>query len=42
MMNAPLPDLGREDGAKASPPKPHRLVVDIDPSFMKQIFDLPQ
>ncbi len=41
-MNAPLPDLRRENRAEPVPPETYRLVADIDATFEKKIFDLPQ
>ena len=37
-----LPDLCGKHRTKPIPPEPHRLMADIDPSFMKQVLDLPQ
>jgi hypothetical protein len=37
-----LLDLGREQWTESVLPGTHRLVADIDPSFMKQVLDLPQ
>jgi hypothetical protein len=34
-------DLGGEHRAEPVPPKPHRLVADIDATFMQQILDVP-
>jgi hypothetical protein len=41
-LNSSLLDLRGEHRTKPVPPEPHRLVTDIDPSFMKQVLDLPQ
>ena len=41
MMNAPLSDPRGEYRPKAVPPKPHRLVADIDTTFEQEILDLP-
>ena len=41
-LNPALPDLGREHRAKPVPPKPHRLVADIDPAVEQQVLDLAQ
>ncbi len=41
-MNAPLPDLRRKNRAEPVPPETYRLVADIDATFEKKIFDLPQ
>ena len=37
-----LPDLRGEHRTEPIPPEPHRLMADIDPSFMKQILNVPQ
>ncbi len=37
-----LPDLRGEQQPEPVPPEPHRLMADIDPSFMKQVLNLPQ
>ena len=37
-----LPDLCGKHRTEPIPPEPHRLMADIDPSFMKQVLDLPQ
>lgn len=41
-LNALLSDLRGKHWTKTVPPGTHRLVADIDPSFMKQVLDLPQ
>ena len=42
MMNALFPDLRGEHRTEPVPPVPDRLVADVDATFEKQIFDLPQ
>ena len=42
MMNAPFSDLRSEHWTKPVPPKPNRLVTDIDAPLEQQIFYLPQ
>ncbi len=37
-----LLDFSCERRAEPIPPEPHGLVANIDPSFMKQVLDLPQ
>jgi len=41
-MNAPFSDLRSEHWTKPVPPKPNRLVTDIDAPLEQQIFYLPQ
>lgn len=40
MLNPLSSDLGGEHRAEPVPPKPHRLVADIDATFMQQILDI--
>jgi hypothetical protein len=35
-----LADLGCENRAEPIPPKPHRLVTDIDPSLVQQVYNI--
>ncbi len=35
-------DLSREHRTKSVPPKPNRLVTDINPSLMQQVFNISQ
>ena len=37
-----LPDLGSEHRTKPVPPKPDRLMADVDPSLGKEILDVAQ
>ncbi len=41
-LDAAAPNLGREDGAEPLPPKPHRLMGDVDASLVQQVLDVPQ
>ena len=41
MMNPTLPRLGGKQRTEPVPPKPNRLVTDVDATFEQQIFDLP-
>jgi hypothetical protein len=41
-LNTTATDLGSEDGAESVPPEPHRLVRDVDPALVQQIFHVPQ
>ena len=41
-MNPTLADLGGKHWAEPVPPKPHRLVANIDATLEQQIFDLTQ
>jgi len=42
MMNAPFSDFRSEHWTKPVPPKPNRLVTDIDAPLEQQIFYLSQ
>ena len=42
MMNPPFPDLGGEHRAEPVPPKPHRLMADVDATLMQQVLYLPK
>jgi hypothetical protein len=42
MMNPSLPDLRGKQRSKAVPPKPHRLVANIDATLEQEILNLPQ
>jgi hypothetical protein len=37
-----LSDLRSKQEAEAVPPVPHRLMADVDPTLMQEIFDLAQ
>jgi len=39
-IDALAPDLGREHRAEPVPPEPDRLVADLDPALVQQIFDI--
>ena len=40
LVDAPFPDLGREDWTKTVPPEPNRFVADVDAAFVEQILDI--
>ena len=40
--DAPLPDLGGEHRPKPVPPKPNRLVTDLDSTLVQQILNVPK
>src|SRR5271156_421073 len=42
VLNPLLPDLRREHRAEPVPPKPDRLMADVDPALGKQILDIAQ
>ena len=42
MRNPPLLDLRREYRAKPVPPKPDRLMADVDPALGQEILDVAQ
>ena len=42
VLNAPFPDLRGEHRAEPVPPKPYRLVADIDTALEQQFLDLAQ
>jgi len=41
-VNPPAADLSGKHRAKSVPPKPNRLMVDVDAAFMQKIFHIPQ
>lgn len=41
-LDPTFPDLGCEHRAEAMPPEPDRLVADVDPTFVQQVFDIPK
>ncbi|MGB6907501.1 MAG: hypothetical protein WBE04_10370, partial [Methyloceanibacter sp.] len=42
MMKASFPDRGRKHRTEAIPPKPNRLVADVDAPLEQNILDLSQ
>ena len=42
VMNALSADLGGEHRAEPVPPKPHRLVADVDAALEQQVLDVAQ
>jgi hypothetical protein len=42
LLRSTLLYLARHHRAEAVPPKPDRLVRDVDPTLMKQVFHIPQ
>ncbi len=42
MTDTPLSDLGVKHRTKPVPPKPHRLVTNVDAALEQQVFDLAQ
>jgi hypothetical protein len=41
-LHPPATDLGSEQLAKSVPPKPHRLMADVDATLVQQILDVAQ
>jgi len=41
-LRALLPDLGCEHRAEPVPPMAHAFMADVDPTFVEQVFDIPQ
>jgi hypothetical protein len=37
----PLADIASKQRAKTVPPKPHRLMADVDAPLMQQVFHIP-
>jgi hypothetical protein len=42
LIDALLPDLGREHRAEPVPPEADSLMADLDPALVQQVFDIPQ